>query len=276
MSEIKPMVVYPFDEEKEDQIHSSTPPQTPPGVLPPPRQLIQFGSGADSIERLILMISPLTEIKAFNKNFNIRGNNGEYIPNTNIAKLLGLTQHRVRSQKGVPEMLRLLYEAKIDPNLILNEAIKAKLIEMNSGRNKFEPQSPPMPASEIQSPAPEIHPHSPEVVVDELEMPNLDGPFSKTPIKRSHDATSEPESEVPQKKTRKIATVQKFQKDKTKRLRKIDQDSTVDPYVSWDEYDKASKAPLPDSDINWDEYEEASKAPLPPDDSDVNWNQQDE
>src|SRR5882757_3052036 len=78
------------------------------------------------------MVLKLSQINGFNDNFNIRGTDGEYIQNTNIAKLLSLTQHRIRTQKGVPELINLLYEAKIDPNIIHNEGIKAKLLELYS------------------------------------------------------------------------------------------------------------------------------------------------
>src|SRR5882757_7264635 len=78
------------------------------------------------------MVLKLSQINGFNDNFNIRGTDGEFIPNTNIAKLLSLTQHRIRTQKGVPELINRLYEAKIDPNIIHNEGIKAKLFELYS------------------------------------------------------------------------------------------------------------------------------------------------
>src|SRR5260370_29058365 len=228
MSEIKPMVVYPFDAEKEDQIHSSTP--SPPTKIGSDN--VQTGSGVDSVVRIIRMVLQLAQIKAFNENFNIRGDNGEYIPNTNLAKLLSLTQHRVRSQKGVPEMIKLLYEAKIDPNLILNEVIKAKLIEMNNGKNdgtnNIRPESPGIPEIKPQSPGiPEIQPQSPGIPEIQHEMPKLDGPFPKVPIKRPHDRS---ETEVPIRKFAKVDTIEREVPRKignrkiAKRLRKIDQD----------------------------------------------------
>src|SRR5882757_4278569 len=126
MSEVRAMVVYPFDAEKEEQLHQQTEPKQNFD------NSIQQGSGSNNIFHIIQMVIKLSQINGFNDNFNIRGSDGQFIPNTNIAKLLGLTQHRVRTQKGVPELINLLYEAKIDPNIIHNEGIKAKLLELYS------------------------------------------------------------------------------------------------------------------------------------------------
>ena len=122
MSDVKAMVVYPFDVEKEQQLHNETEPTNKSDISN------QKGSGYSNLFHIIQMVLKLSQINGFNNDFNIRGNSGEFIPNTNIAKLLSLTQHRVRSQKGVPELINLLYEAKIDPNIIQNEGIKSKLI----------------------------------------------------------------------------------------------------------------------------------------------------
>ena len=126
MSDVKAMVVYPFDAEKEQQLHEQTKHVQNDKLI----TKIQQGSGYSNLFHIIRMVLKLSQINGFNDNFNIRGNNGEFIPNTNIAKLLSLTQHRVRSQKGVSELINLLYEAKIDPNIIQNEGIKSKLNEM--------------------------------------------------------------------------------------------------------------------------------------------------
>src|SRR5882757_3778030 len=84
MSEVRAMVVYPFDAEKEEQLHQQTEPKQNFD------NSIQQGSGSNNIFHIIRMVLKLSQINGFNDNFNIRGTDGEFIPNTNIAKLLEL------------------------------------------------------------------------------------------------------------------------------------------------------------------------------------------
>lgn len=285
MPEVKAMVVYPYDGEKEEQLHQEN---TPKKFDVP----VQKGEGVDNILNIIRMVIRLSRINAFNEEFNIRGKDNNFIPNTNLAKLLSLTQHKVRNQKGVPELIQLLYEAKIKPKLIQNEFIKARLNELygsptedshniesdnednsnngnsssnqpmdivenannenemneNEEENDDEINENPNNSSNIPR-MPKLKPIPPLPNNDEsTPMPKLSRVDKTVPVKRKLDIVQS--EEIPTK------TALRKYKFGSKRLRQADKDLT--PTVNWETNldqpsDKNNSSPS-----NWDSVESSS------------------
>jgi hypothetical protein len=153
MANVKPLVILPYD--KTDTYGGASSPQALPpqamptdssgsrGVPPPnPPQPDPIQKRSRSrygrLTTILKIFKKLDQINAFNEDFNIIREDGSSIENSDIAKLLNVTQTHVRSNKGITELIRYLHLAKIDPDLIVNETIKARLLEMSGVKNSIE------------------------------------------------------------------------------------------------------------------------------------------
>jgi len=101
--------------------------------------------------RAIQIASKLSLIKAYNYEGNILNKNGQYDPETNIYKLIELALQPTRRVKGIHDFIRLLKQANIDSNLIVNESIKNLLENFNKNNeltsSQFDPALIPLPQS---------------------------------------------------------------------------------------------------------------------------------
>jgi len=123
------MVVYPYDLEINNNIPITDNNEEP--ILQPTNK-IKRSSQNDRQIRIIKIILKLAQINGFNENLNVKSLDGSYNTNSNISKLLTITQTNVRYVKGMADLIRLLHLSKVNPDDIINESVRAKLIEMNS------------------------------------------------------------------------------------------------------------------------------------------------
>lgn len=139
---MKPMVVYPYDIEQNnpEMIGHGEPSPTPLKI-------------DDKQTKILKIALKLAKINSFNDDLNIRKQDGTYNANSNVARLLALTQNRVRHVSGMPDLIRELFVAKIDPDLIINEMVKSRLIELYSKTNP-PPNEPPYSPQRSRSPSP--------------------------------------------------------------------------------------------------------------------------
>ena len=102
----------------------------------------------DKIHKLIKIVLKLALNKSYDENFNIRDESGEPLSDTDIAELLN---HILSPQKiihGENEFIRLLYQSGVNPDWIINQNVRAKLMSFNYNyyRRKPRNQSPPPPS----------------------------------------------------------------------------------------------------------------------------------
>ena len=123
------LVVYPYDVSRKEA-------ETQTRI----RQKREFNS-SDRQTRYLTMALKLARIGGFNDLLNIRRQDGSFNSNSNIIRLLNLTQTKVRSYDGVDELILLLKEAEIPPDYIINENIRARLERLQT--IKPPPPQPP-------------------------------------------------------------------------------------------------------------------------------------
>ncbi|RWR98796.1 hypothetical protein B4U79_10617, partial [Dinothrombium tinctorium] len=81
-------------------------------------------------DTILQIILKLAKINGYNENFEIRDRYGNFIANSNILQLVKESEKHEDDIQGLNEFIELLQEAKIDPNLITNQSIKANLISL--------------------------------------------------------------------------------------------------------------------------------------------------
>ena len=125
MSNLKPIVVLPYDNDKYGGALTESETQTEPKTI-----VRRVGSRNDRQSRILKIAMKLAKIDSFNEDLQIKNDSGSYNQNSNLAKLLNLTQNTIRKQQGLQDLIRQMFLAKIDPSFIINEAIKSQLLEM--------------------------------------------------------------------------------------------------------------------------------------------------
>lgn len=98
------------------------------------RVISQTGHGKNySFQKVPFIIKTalkLASINGYDDQYRIRNRNGKYLANTNVHDLLNHCMSVGRKLTAENEFIELLAEAGIDPDWILNENVKAKLIPL--------------------------------------------------------------------------------------------------------------------------------------------------
>lgn len=74
------------------------------------------------------IVLKLGRIKGYNDHRCILGSDGNYVSGTDVIMLLNEAMTPKRVLNGMGEFIKLLDKAKIDPDIIVNDNIRAKLI----------------------------------------------------------------------------------------------------------------------------------------------------
>lgn len=85
------------------------------------------------LEKLInqlKIILKLAKIDAYDTSLRIKNNRGEFIEHSNIINLLQNATVLAKVLVGQDDFISLLFKAKVEPELIANENIRAKLINL--------------------------------------------------------------------------------------------------------------------------------------------------
>jgi len=85
-----------------------------------------------NIHLVIRTVLKLALINGYDSEGRIRGTNGEFIPNSNLLDLLNFAMTRGKNLKGTDEFVKLLLEAGIEPDWIINENIRSLLLNKSS------------------------------------------------------------------------------------------------------------------------------------------------
>jgi hypothetical protein len=135
----------------------------------------------DKLMRQFKVILKLAKIDGYDAIGRIKGLNGEYMDNTDIIALLINAMTPGRVLKGQERFIELLREAKVEPELIMNDNVRYKLLKpLPAAQQNIDTQTEPQ--HEIL-PVPESMVTGEETVVE----PN------KRPLKRPHGSLfSEP------------------------------------------------------------------------------------
>lgn len=118
MSNFRKYVAVPAEMETNE---TST--QTPGGIL---RQRKERTTN-DRLGRILKIVLKLSKKQAFDEEYRVKRDDGTYVNNSNIISLLNHCMSHGKLLNGLPEFVKLLHESNIDPELIINENVKAKL-----------------------------------------------------------------------------------------------------------------------------------------------------
>ncbi len=91
----------------------------------------KFDKDLDKTHRLLNIILKIAAIEGYDSNFHIYDSNGNPIMNSDIVVLLNNALTNGKVLNGENEFIRLLYEAQVDPHMIINEHVKAKLLNFD-------------------------------------------------------------------------------------------------------------------------------------------------
>lgn len=144
----------------------------------------------DKFLRQMQIILKIAKINGYDIGGRIRDQEGSFIENSSLIHLLTYSMTPGRVLVGEKEFIDLLYEAKVEPDTILNDNIKAKLYKMYN--NKSQTEVEPLIEEYKENKGGEKRKRDD----DDDEMPNLE-PYYNVPIKkRRYMPVLEPEVEV--------------------------------------------------------------------------------
>ena len=132
MEHTRKMVLVPADssdmghEEEDEQAETSI-------KNPEPKQ--KRDRTAEKIIRLLKVILKLAQIDGYDSLGRIRGQDGSFVSNSNIIHLLMHAMRTGRVLVGEAEFVKLLIEARVEPELLVNDNLKAKLVQQYEGRD---------------------------------------------------------------------------------------------------------------------------------------------
>jgi outer membrane biosynthesis protein TonB len=88
------------------------------------------------LRSLLLIILKIAQINGYDDETRIRGPDGKIVENSNVIALLNYVTSTGKPLVGEGEFLRLLKKANVDPELILNENAKLKLLSLYNRTEK--------------------------------------------------------------------------------------------------------------------------------------------
>ena len=108
----------------------------------------------DKIHRFIKVILKLARTVGYDEDLRIKLNNGKYLEKSNIVDLLTHAMSVGKVLYGESEFIQLLAESNVDPNLIINDNVRLKLIQFknkNKSNKNFEEENEKIVVKSIQS-----------------------------------------------------------------------------------------------------------------------------
>ena len=137
----------------------------------------------DKMNKILTIILKLAKIGGYDEYGRIY-DKGVFLENSSISALIlnALTPGRILT--GESEFIELLSKAKIDPDMIVNDNVKAKLIKMNNSRLNTE----------------DINTNDEPIVNRDVEITQ---PVDRV-IKRSHDSDKEIDDEYEHTKSKRV------------------------------------------------------------------------
>lgn len=88
-------------------------------------------TGGTALERLDMynLILKLGQLGAYDSHRRIKGPNGEFVQNTDVAHLIDEAMRPSRVVNGADSFIDLLAACKVDPSIIVNDTLRSKLVK---------------------------------------------------------------------------------------------------------------------------------------------------
>ena len=166
--------------------------QTGGNELPPENLVIEkhkrIERNPEKIQKLLKIALKIALNNAYDENFNIKDSKGNPVSDSDIALLLNSAISPQRLLIGEEDFIRVLYESKVDPNWIVNENIRSKLLNYYP-KPKFTSPPPPQPPNINIGPPPPQEP-----IIQTIPQSNLQT------IPKAPSVISEPTKKVNKRK----------------------------------------------------------------------------
>ena len=112
----------------------------------PPENLViektkRIERNPEKIQRLLKIALKIASLDAYDEDFKIKDSNGNPIEDSDIVALLNNAISNQKLLVGENDFIRLLFEAKVDPNWIVNENMRSKLLNYRPMNTR--PKQPP-------------------------------------------------------------------------------------------------------------------------------------
>ena len=95
------------------------------------------------------IILKMGRIKGYDDNRRILASDGSYVQGSDITMLLSEAMTPKRVLNGMDDFIKLLAKAKVDPDIIVNDNIKAKLIAYKRRSTANESDNRPIPPEDV-------------------------------------------------------------------------------------------------------------------------------
>jgi hypothetical protein len=95
----------------------------------------------DKIHGLLKIVLKLANISAYDTQGRIKSKTGDFVNNSNLVNLLNHAMSSGKVLVGESEFIELLYQARVEPELIINDNVRVKLLDLYQ-TNRDEPQLP--------------------------------------------------------------------------------------------------------------------------------------
>ena len=99
----------------------------------------------NKIEKLLNIVLKIAAHKGYNEEFQIYDRNGDPISNSNIVSLVNYALSHESTKVGESDFVRILFESNVNPNWIINENLRQKLVNYTSTPYNARPSSPTAP-----------------------------------------------------------------------------------------------------------------------------------
>lgn len=96
----------------------------------------------DKLNRIMKIFLKLASIKGYDIIGRVRDLSGNYLPDSNIINLINHSMTHGKLLLGQNEFISLLREANVEPDLIVNENIRVKLLNLYSSNESSEFHAP--------------------------------------------------------------------------------------------------------------------------------------
>ena len=171
-NEIRQMVVLPYDMQgNEASVQNPSNEQNSREESTRTNRITNRSNPMERQSRILKIALKLANVNGFNENLNILDENGEFVQDSNLAKLLNITQTKIRNVKGMNELIKLFSVAQITPDLIVNEMVKQRLYEINNDnrRNDSHNGNPNTYPNINRATTPKI-PYNGDVIIDNSQV----------------------------------------------------------------------------------------------------------
>jgi hypothetical protein len=152
MSGFQKMIAMPMESENNDEnIEESTDIMNSNTVSTKNQRakVKRINTFLDKLNKIMKIFLKLANIRAYDVIGRVRDRKGNYINDSDIIALINHAMSHGKLLLAQNEFIRLLHEAKIEPELIINENIKAKLLNLYSNKSESLDELNEIPATPI-------------------------------------------------------------------------------------------------------------------------------